>query len=157
MRAAAVALLVLAGCSEGNILALGRNKDACEANLPPACGVAPRCVLDVNEYIGGKFPGAKRFVVRTEAAAQLKFHLLLENPKGTGTELLLRVQESNCSDIYLWDNAGRDIVRLANTDGVITIPLQVVRGGDHPVEITSDAYLDWTLIVEIENVMAELE
>ena len=157
MKLAALALCALAGCGAENILAIGRNKDACEANLPPACATAPRCVLDGNEYLEGKFPGAKRFIVRTEGAAQLKFHLLLQNPKGSGTELLLRVQESNCSDLYVWDNAGRDVVRLANSDGVVTIPLQVTRGGDHPVELTSDAYLDWSLIVEIENQAAVLE
>ena len=151
---ACVAALVCAleGGSNENLLALGRAKDACEPNPPPACAVAPRCVLDANEYISGKFPGAKRFVVRTEGAAQLKFLLLLENAKGSGTGLLLRVQEATCSDLYVYDNAGRDVVRLANADGIITIPLQVTRAGDHPVELTSDAYLDWSLVVEIENV-----
>jgi hypothetical protein len=154
IRALIAACLALGACSTENILALGRNQDVCEANLPPECSTAPRCVLDPDEYLDGKFPGAKAFIVRTDGAATVKFSLLLQNPKGSGTELLLRMQESNCSDIYTFDNAGRDVVRLANTDGIITIPLQVTRAGDHPVEITSDAYLDWSLAVEIQNVDA---
>jgi hypothetical protein len=153
----AAVLGLLGACSTENILALGRNLNACAGNLPPECGTAPRCVLAADEYLNGKFPGAKRFVVRTEGAAKVTFHLLLENPKGSGTELLLRMQESNCSDLYSYDNMGRDIVQQANNDGVIKIELQVLRGGDHPVELTSDAYADWSLIAEVENITAEMD
>jgi len=150
-------LVSLSACSSENILAIGRKLDVCEGNLPPACGLAPRCVLAPDEYVTGKFPGAKRFVVRTEGAAKVTFQLLLENAKGSGTELLLRMQESNCSDLYSYDNMGRDIIQLANNDGIIKIQLQVLRPGDHPVEITSDAYTDWSLIAAVEKVTPELE
>ena len=36
-----LAALGLSACDSENILALGRDKDACEANLPPACWLPP--------------------------------------------------------------------------------------------------------------------
>lgn len=149
--------MLFCSCAAENILGLGRNVDVCEANFPPQCGSAPRCELTADEYLNGKFPGARRFIVRTEGAAKITFSLLLEHAKGAGTELLLRVQESNCSAIYTYDNMNRDIIELADNDGILKIRLDVQRGGDHPVEITSDAFADWSLIAEVENVKPTLE
>jgi hypothetical protein len=145
-------LLVLGmGCGDGSLLTVGRTLDVCETNLPPACGAAPRCVLTDSTYISGQFPGGRAFVAQTTGPAKLTIDILLSDEKTAGTELLVKVHEANCSDVYTWDSDGRDLFRLADQDGVLEIPIAVQSAGDHPIEIIADAYCDYDLVVQVDE------
>lgn len=151
MTAAALALgavaaaCLLAGCGEDSTFALGLDLEVCEANLPTACSVSARCVLDGRHYLSGRFPSARRFIVRTEGEADLGFAILLTDERAPGTTLEVTVHEPNCADRVTWDSAGRDLFRLVGSDGVLLVPAAVRRAGDHLVEIVSDAYCGYAL------------
>lgn len=144
-------VLCLGACRPEENFALGLRLDACESTLPSVCGVTPRCVVEPEEYLNGKFPGERRFVVRTEGEATVELQILLTALKASGSELLVNVYESNCSEIHRYDSGGRDVLRLSDANGVIKIPLHVVRAGDHPVEIVSDVYADFAIKHEVQR------
>lgn len=146
----ALCLVLLAACGDGSLLTQGRTLDVCQTNLPPACGAAPRCVLTDGTYLTGQFPGGRAFIARTNGPATLKIQILLSNEKSAGTELLVKVHEANCSDVYTWDSAGRDLFRVADQDGVLIIPIKVEKMGDHPIELVGDAYCNYELVVEVD-------
>ncbi|MBI4509326.1 MAG: hypothetical protein HY698_06795 [Deltaproteobacteria bacterium] len=145
MRRVLAGILWLAGCGQELEFTIGREFEACEANLPTACGATARCVLDGEHYLGGQFPGTRRFLVRTEGETTIKFQLLLGDQRAPGTELRLVVHEPGCGDRYEFDSAGQDIFRLAGNDSVLGIPIHVTRAGDHLVELVSDAYASYLL------------
>jgi hypothetical protein len=157
VKPSAVALLVVAvsvlgvlgGCADNSTFAIGLDPLVCEASIPTACNTAARCSLDSSHYISGMLPGSQKFIVRTDGVAQLKFEVLLADQRSPGSVLSLTVHESNCSAAYNWDNGGRDIFRIADVNGVVTIPISVMKGGDHLVEMVSDAYCSYTLKVDI--------
>ena len=143
--AAAIALMLPLGCGDQSTFALGRELDACASNLPTACGLAARCVLDEAHYLDGHFPSARRFIARTDGEATLRFGLLLSDEQAPGTELQFIVHEPTCSDRYSWDSNGQDLFRLTGSDGVLVVPIDVHRAGDHLVEFVSDAYCSYAL------------
>ncbi len=143
------AALALLGCNEEDTFTIGREREVCEGNVPTACQVSGRCVLDGEHYLAGSFPEPRRFVVRTDGAAVLNFQLLLTNRKTPGTELRVRVAEPSCASMDEYDSAGQDLFRLAGSDGFISVKLRVTKAGDHLVEVYSDAYCDYFLKVDL--------
>jgi hypothetical protein len=137
--------LAASGCGDQSTFALGRQLDACEENLPTACGVSARCVLDGDHYLSGMFPSARRFLVRTAGETTLHFLLLLTDEHAPGTDLELTVHEPTCGDRSVWDSAGRDLFRLTDQDGVLALPMSASLPGDHLVELASDAYCSYAL------------
>lgn len=144
---AALVLVALAGsaCSNESFFTVGRDSLTCEDSIPTACGSTARCVLDTNHYLKGDFPSGRRFIVRTTGEADLKFEVYLDDRHAPGTYLRLEVSEPSCNEKSLYDSAGVDIFRLAGDDGILSIPMQTVRPGDHLVELSSDAYCSYVL------------
>ena len=153
IRSAVSVLAIVAifvGCGGGDsVLTFDKTLDPCEEDLPPACGTAPRCLLNASHYVNGKFPGGRQFVVHTKGAAKLNIQIQLTQQRSPGTDLVVKVFESDCSNTYSWDSAGRDLFRIADQDGIIIIPIDVSREGDHPITLTTDAYSGYTLAVEV--------
>ncbi len=148
-RLACVLALAVLGCNEEATFTVGREREVCEGNVPTACQVSGRCVLDGDHYLAGSFPEPRRFVVRTDGAAVLNCQLLLTNRKTPGTELRVRVAEPSCASMDEYDSAGQDLFRLAGSDGIISVKLHVTKAGDHLVEVYSDAYSDYFLKVDL--------
>jgi hypothetical protein len=142
---AGVLLAPAAGCGDESTFALGRELEVCEENLPTACGISARCVLDTDHYLEGTFPNARRFIARAAGGTTMHFQVLLTDQYAPGTELQLTVHEPNCAESHVYDSAGQDLFRVAGSDGVILIPMLVSRPGDHLVEVVSDAYCSYAL------------
>lgn len=142
MVAAAFALF---GCGDTSTFALGRQLDVCEENLPTACGVSARCALGSDAYLAGSFPGSRRFVVTTEGTATIQFQVLLTDEQAPGTDLELVVHEPSCGERTSFSSGGRDLFGLTGSDGVLEIPMKVVHGGDHLVELSADAFCSYAL------------
>lgn len=146
--AVAITLAALAaGCGEDSTFTLGRDLDPCIGNVPTACTLSGGCVLDEGHYITGTFPSARRFVVRTGGGEALRIGILLFDQRSPGTELLVNVSEPSCGDRFTWDSGGRDLFRLADSGGVVVIPVETRLPGDHLVELFSDAYCGYTLAI----------
>ena len=151
--AAAAALLyglaLAPSCGNDSTFTIGRDLEICEDNVPTACGLPGRCVLDTSHYLAGRFPGSRRFIIRTDGEATMRLQLLLSDQRAPGTELQIIVHEPGCGDRSVWDSGGQDLFRLASAAGVVTVPLGVRQPGDHLVEFVSDAYcgydLEWNL------------
>jgi hypothetical protein len=123
----------------------GRDRTVCADTIPTACGATARCVLDTSHYIDGDFPGSRRFIVRTKGEAELNFEIYLDERHAPGTSLRLEVSEPSCNEKSTFDSAGTDIFVRAGSDGVLSMPLHVLRPGDHLVELSSDAYCSYAL------------
>ena len=141
----AIALLLIAGCGDASTFTFGHDLETCESNVPTACTLSAGCVLDSNRYLEGRFPSARRFVARTAGDSTLRIGFLFTDERAPGTELVVTVHEPGCGDRTTWDNGGRDLFRMADTSGVLVIPLRVNQPGDHLVEFVSDAYCGYAL------------
>lgn len=145
----ALASLAGSGCSNESFFTVGRDPVTCEDSIPTACGSTARCVLDSNHYLKGDFPSGRRFIVRTTGEADLKFEIYLDDRHSPGTSLRLEVSEPSCNERSTYDSAGVDIFRLTGDDGILSIPMHVVRPGDHLVELSSDAYCSYVLRISM--------
>lgn len=143
-------LVGLGTCSNESFFTIGRDRIVCEDSIPTACGATARCVLDEDHYLSGDFPSGRRFLVRTQAEADLKFEIYLDHRGAPGTSLRLEVSEPGCSEKSLWDSAGVDIFKSAGADGILTIPVHTTHPGDHLVELSSDAYASYVLRVSVK-------
>jgi len=143
--ALALFLPVLGTCNNESFFTMGRDRVVCEDNIPTACGATARCVLDTGHYLDGQFPGARRFIVRTTAEADLNFELYLDDRHAPGTSLQLVVSEPNCGEKSSYDSAGVNIFTSAGADGILSMPIHTIRAGDHLVELSSDAYCSYAL------------
>jgi hypothetical protein len=145
-----IAWVVLGACNNESFFTMGRDRMVCEDSIPTACGATARCVLDEEHYLNGDFPSGRRFLVRTQAEADLKFEIYLDQRRAPGTSLRLEVSEPGCSEKSLWDSAGVDIFKSAGADGILTIPVHTTHPGDHLVELSSDAYASYVLRFSIK-------
>ena len=148
MKAVLISLLAglgLSACGNESFFTLGRDRMVCEDSIPTACGATARCVLDTDHYLTGDFPSGRRFIVRTMGEADLRFEIYLDNRRAPGSSLRLETSEPSCNDKQIYDSAGVDIFKAAGEDGVLIIPMHVVRPGDHLVELSGDAYCSYVL------------
>jgi hypothetical protein len=135
----------LASCDAQSQFTQGRDLDVCQSNIPTACILSAGCVLDDNHYLAGKFPSSRRFAVHTGGDETIRFGLAFTEEKAAGSELVITVHEPGCGDRVEWDNGGSDIFHMADSSGVLIIPLKVRAPGDHLVELVSDAYCGYAL------------
>jgi hypothetical protein len=147
----ALGLLSLAACDNRSFFTVGRDRTVCEDSIPTACGATARCLLDTSHYLDGEFPSGRRFIVRTNGEADLKFEIYLDDRHSPGTSLQLVLSEPSCNEKSSYDNAGTDIFKAAGADGIITIHMHATRPGDHLVELSSDAYCSYVLRFSMEN------
>jgi hypothetical protein len=145
----ALLALTLTGClSAEEAFTEGRIEDLCDDTVP-VCQLRADCVLDVDEFSRGTFPGAWRGVVRTDVDdAQLRVRLLLNERVYPGTELLVQVWTPGCADRERGHLVDEDLFRRAGGDGVLEFVLPAGARGDHMVEVFSDMAATWTLVVD---------
>jgi hypothetical protein len=144
-------LLVLSGCalSAEDAFTEDRSLDTCTGVLP-ACGGSAGCVLDEGEYLEGRFPSTRRFLVGTEGAADIVVSILFASRGSAGVDTRILWYEPNCVDREEWASGGIDIFREAGEDRVIERAGQVTQFGEHLIEVRSDAFADYLIRIHLE-------
>jgi hypothetical protein len=114
------------------------------------CDLPAGCVLDRNHYIEGAFPGSRRFVVVTESRdVKIVVRIFFESQVATGTQLIVRAYEPNCSvdtakAQVIMENV--DIFKKAGDDRMLDFELAVADEGEHLIEINSDASAEYLIV-----------
>jgi hypothetical protein len=127
-----------------------RDENVCDSTIP-VCNTTGGCVLDEDHYLKGEFPGTRRFVVRTHGEAAVKVRLYFDMPKSPGADTNIYVYECGCVERFAFETAGRDIFREAGPDQQFDWETKVYQGGDHLVEINSDAVSSFYLRVDVSE------
>jgi hypothetical protein len=116
------------------------------------CNKPAGCVLDSKHYIRGDFPGARRFVVVTEANdVTLEISIYIATMEAPGTELIVQAYEPGCtlntekSQAHMEDV---DIFKKAGDDRVLQFDLFAQEAGEHLIEVYSDASADYLVVVK---------
>lgn len=144
-------ILGLLGCGEGALgnFASGLDLDRCEDTFP-VCQTTAGCLLGEGRYIEGRFPGQKQFIVPAPADAVVRVEVFFTDQSAAGVDTEIRWHEPGCFETYRWNSEGRDIFLLAGPNRVLSQSQQVLQGGDHLVEILSDAVADYLLRVQVD-------
>ncbi len=127
--------------------ASGKSPNACNENIPAACGGMGHCVLDGDQYLQGSFPGSQTFIVRTDHPQTVTFSFTFENRETPGTGLQLTSTEPDCSQQSSYTSQG-DLFEQAGASGVISFPIQMIEAGDHLVHFQSDAYCNYEMLYQ---------
>ncbi len=145
-------MLLLAGCESQEDAFIGRRvEDLCAGSIP-VCELRAACVLDDDEYVGGRFPGAQRLVVRSEADGQrLVVRLLLTEMVYPGTELLVRLHTPACASADEAHLVDVDVFDRAGDDRTLEFTLPMGDRGDHLLEVFSDMSAAWLLTADPEQ------
>jgi hypothetical protein len=125
----------------------GKSPNACNDNIPAACGGMAHCVLDNDQYLQGSFPGSQSFIVRTQNPQTVTFSFTFENRETPGTGLQLTSTEPDCSQQSSYTSQG-DLFEQSGASGVISFPIQMIEAGDHLVYFHSDAYCNYEMLYQ---------
>ena len=117
-------VVAAAGCADAeSIFTDGRIESRCNS-IVPICNTQASCVLQEDQYLRDDFPGGKTFIVHTEDEQNsLTARFLLVEPRFTGTELLVRVHNSDCGDYEEGSTRDRDLFDVAGEDSIIDYEL----------------------------------
>ena len=147
-RLLALVLLLLGSCPDPEQLFVeGRLPDRCDASWP-VCTTTAGCVMSASSYLTGKFPGTRRFIVRTDGPRSLSLVLYLKNQAATGQETRIVFYEAGCGTQAVATVSGKDLFKEADADSTFRRQKDVFKKGDHLIEITSDATTEYLLRVE---------
>jgi len=146
-----LAALLLSGCAQSasDAFVSDRTLDIC-LDVLPACGGSVGCVLDEDEYVEGRFPSTRRFLVATAGAADITVSILFTSRGSAGADTRVFWYEPNCADRDEWASQGVDIFREAGDDRVLARTGHVTQFGEHLVEVRSDAFADYLVKVDVE-------
>ncbi|HEV8320247.1 MAG TPA: hypothetical protein VG389_01440 [Myxococcota bacterium] len=154
---AALVAVAAAGCegSAASAFTVGLREDRCVDNFF-ICTTAGGCRLEPTntpdaEFLSGRFPEARRFIVRTDGPAVIRVRLLLTNLEAAGTETQITWFEPGCTFSYEYNTNGADLFTLAGDDQLFEQERMVQQGGDHLLEFFSDAVCDYYLKVDVEE------
>lgn len=154
MTRAIIAVLasLLTGCglgAEGNFTG-GLELDRCDGTYP-VCQTTAGCTLGVGKYVEGKFPGAREFVVPAPEEAIVTVRIFFRTEVATGVDTEILWHEPGCFDTYQYASEGADIFLEAGNDRILEKSQQVFLGGDHLVEVFSDAVAEYLLAIEVAS------
>ena len=151
-RSLLLALLALASCStSASDEFIGeRIPDSCGANWP-VCDTFAGCRIDDTSYISGKLPGTRKVIVHTQGAAHIDVALLVSDAEAQGTETALTFFEPGCGVQYRLAVDGRTFFAESQNDQGLpfTRGQDVGQGGDHLVQLDSDAAASYLLEVTV--------
>jgi hypothetical protein len=140
-----------AGCESQEDTFVGRRVEDLCAGSVPVCEVRAACVLDETEYARGEFPGAQRFVVRSEYDEErLVVRLLFSEQVYPGTELLVQLYAPACASVETEHFVDVDLFALAGEDRILELSFPMGSRGDHLLEVFSDMSAAWLLTTELE-------
>ncbi|MBM4319982.1 MAG: hypothetical protein FJ125_08465 [Deltaproteobacteria bacterium] len=139
-----------AGCSAEELFIDGATLDRCDGSWP-ICQTVAGCRLEADEYLEGRFPGGRRFIVRTAGPARIVLVLLFDDQRSTGTDTEVFWYEPGCFERYTFSSEGRDVFRAAGETGLYEVARRVHEGGDHLIELHSDAFCSYLLKARVEQ------
>jgi hypothetical protein len=143
-------LLVLGACpNPEEQFTSGRLLDGCDRTWP-ICTTTVGCIVGDSQYLEGRFPGTRRFAVRTEGQAEIAVALYLRTQNAVGTETRIEINEAGCGSKSTEPIDGRALFREFEAYGEVRRAARVFREGDHLIEVASDATADYLLKVEIQ-------
>jgi hypothetical protein len=144
-------LVASSGCSFGSEAAFigGATRDECENELP-VCNATAGCKLTEElGYIDGQFPGFRSFIVPTEGAAVIRVKIYWRTQLAPGADTEIVWFEPACVDSVRYESGGIDIFADTGDDGIFFQDGKVFRGGDHLIEIRSDATGEYIIRPEV--------
>jgi hypothetical protein len=126
----------------------GRLLDPCN-NSVPVCTTSAGCSLgDGNDrYLEGRFPGPRRFSVRTKGKADITVAIFLTSQAAVGSELKIEWNDSGCGIKEVESVLGKAFFKEAE-QGTFRRTRTVYIPGDHLIEVTSDSTAEYILKVE---------
>lgn len=140
MRLALAFLLLLTACDPGSEDAFtqGRALDSCVQSINACPGQTATCVLDDNRFTRTQFPGSLSFMVEADPESEIEVLIYLSEQQDAGFSTRIYWYEPGCSDVYVYDSAGRDLFEEAEETNIIQKKEKVYEGGEHLIEINSD-------------------
>lgn len=151
---AALALLAPLGagpaCTPEDVFTGDRDLDDCQGNWP-VCAYRAGCKLNEREFMEGSFPGSRRFIVETAGRSDIRVSLLFLTQVSPGADTEIHWYEPGCFERYGYASEGADLFREAGGSGIFEKTRTVYRGGDHLVEVFSDAVADFLLKIDVSE------
>jgi len=126
----------------------GRVADKCDTEWP-ICDTIAGCLLGDSSYIEGKFPTTGKVAVQITEPSQVTVSFLLENVAGAGSETALNFFEDRCRSRIRVAIEGRTFVGESEQRGTVSRSADLSGVGDHLIEYTSDARLQFLMKVEV--------
>ena len=150
--AAVVTALGLGGCNFGSEAAFidGRSLDRCNQSIPVCATTAGCRLVEEDQYLEGRFPGFRQMIVPTAAEAVITVEIYWRTQLSPGADTEILWYEPACVDAYRYESAGLDIF-AASKDGVLIEQKRVFRGGDHLVEVRSDATGEYVMRTTVQT------
>lgn len=150
----AIAAAAGGGCTAEDVFIGERTLDECDGNWP-VCTYRAGCNLNPREYIEGQFPGSRRFIVETDDKADIRVTMLFLSQISPGADTEIHWYEPGCFDRYSYTSDGADLFREAGSSGIFEQQRTLFRGGDHLIEVFSDAVADFLLKIEVVDADAK--
>lgn len=144
-------LVGLAACGGGTEadFVQGRAENPCIQSLPACPGLFAACSLNDKNYARVTFPGTFSFLVDAEESYDIEVMVFFSDPRDAGRETQILWHEPGCTDVYVYDSAGRDLFDEARGTGFVSETEQVFESGEHLLEIISDMQADVIVAVNV--------
>lgn len=137
------------GCiDERGQFVFGRVIDKCNTEWP-ICDTIAGCLLGDSSYIEGKFPTKGKIAVQLFEPSTVTMSFLLDNVAGSGTETAINFFEDRCRSRVRVSVEGRTFVGESEQQGVVKRSVDLSGVGDHLIEFTSDARLQFLMKVDV--------
>lgn len=141
--------LLSCGVQEGDFI-IGADYSPCQANIP-VCQTTAGCNMNESTYIEGEFPGRRTFVVTAPVDTDIVVKIFFKTREHPGEDTEIRWYEPGCADYYAYESDGIDIFSKAGSDRVFSKTKRMRSGGDHLIEIYSDATTNYFVRVELNH------
>ena len=139
----------LSGCmDERGQFVFGRVADRCNTEWP-ICDTIAGCLLGDSSYIEGRFPTNGKVAVQIFEPSTVTMSFFLENVAGAGEETTINFYEDRCRSRTRVTVEGRTFVGEAEQMGLVKRSVDLSGVGDHLIEYTSDARLQFLMKVEV--------
>lgn len=126
----------------------GRVVDKCNTEWP-ICDTIAGCLLGDSSYIEGKFPTNGKVAVQIFEPSTVTVSFLLQNVAGAGEETAINFFEDRCRSRSRVAIEGRTFVGEAEQSGFVKRSVDLSGIGDHLIEYTSDARLQFLMKVDV--------
>ncbi len=126
----------------------GRVADKCDTEWP-ICDTIAGCLLGDSSYIEGKFPTTGRIAVQISEPSTVTVSFLLDNVAGAGSETSINFFEDRCRARTRVSIEGRTFVGESEQRGTVSRSVDLSGLGDHLIEYTSDARLQFLMKVDV--------
>ncbi len=137
------------GCTdERGQFIFGRVADKCNTEWP-ICDTIAGCLLGDSSYIEGRFPSNGKVAVQLFEPSTVTVSFFIENVAGAGEETSINFYEDRCRSRTRVTVDGRTFVGEAEQGGFVKRSVDLSGLGDHLIEFSSDARLQFLMKVEV--------